>query len=144
MKKLGRNDLCWCGSGKKYKHCHEAFDEKLMEAADAGHQIPDHDMIKTPEQIEDPVTLYRRTLAAQPDRSVTVLSLGFATELAKLLWTEAGKPAPAAVMAEDATDEQKALTWAVESQLISADKPADASVGRWEVIRGWNRVKEMK
>ena len=52
MKKLGRNDLCWCGSGKKYKHCHEAFDEKLMEAADAGHQIPDHDMIKTPEQIE--------------------------------------------------------------------------------------------
>ena len=99
---------------------------------------------KTPEQIEDPVTLYRRTLAAQPDRAVTVLSLGFATELAKLLWTEAGKPAPAAVMAEDATDEQKALTWAVESQLISADKPADASVGRWEVIRGWNRVKEMK
>ena len=53
MKKLGRNDLCWCGSGKKYKHCHEAFDEKLMEAADAGHQIPDHDMIKTPEQIEE-------------------------------------------------------------------------------------------
>lgn len=79
----------------------------------------------------------------------TVLSAGAAipqntTELAKLLWTEAGKPAPAAVMAEDATDEQKALTWAVESQLISADKPADASVGRWEVIRGWNRVKEMK
>ena len=52
MKKLGRNDLCWCGSGKKYKHCHEVFDEKLMEAADAGYQIPDHDMIKTPEQIE--------------------------------------------------------------------------------------------
>jgi hypothetical protein len=19
---LGRNDLCWCGSGKKYKRCH--------------------------------------------------------------------------------------------------------------------------
>lgn len=79
----------------------------------------------------------------------TVLPAGAAipqntTELAKLLWTEAGKPAPAAVMAEDATDEQKALTWAVESQLISADKPAEASVGRWEVIRGWNRVKEMK
>ena len=79
----------------------------------------------------------------------TVLPAGAAipqntTELAKLLWTEAGKPAPAAVMAEDATDEQKALTWAVESQLISADKPADASVGRWEVIRGWNRLKEMK
>ncbi len=20
--KLGRNELCWCGSGKKFKHCH--------------------------------------------------------------------------------------------------------------------------
>jgi methionyl aminopeptidase len=23
----GRNDLCWCGSGKKYKKCHLAADE---------------------------------------------------------------------------------------------------------------------
>ena len=52
MKKLGRNDACWCGSQKKYKHCHEAFDEKLEEAARAGHFIPSHDMIKTPEQLE--------------------------------------------------------------------------------------------
>ena len=22
QKKLGRNEPCWCGSGKKYKHCH--------------------------------------------------------------------------------------------------------------------------
>ena len=21
-KKIGRNDPCWCGSGKKYKNCH--------------------------------------------------------------------------------------------------------------------------
>ncbi|MBS1856331.1 MAG: SEC-C domain-containing protein [Acidobacteria bacterium] len=25
--KLGRNDPCWCGSGKKYKKCHLASDE---------------------------------------------------------------------------------------------------------------------
>ena len=25
----GRNDACWCGSGKKYKKCHSAFDERL-------------------------------------------------------------------------------------------------------------------
>ena len=49
---------------------------------------------KTPEQIEDPVTLYRRTLAAQPDCSVTVLSLGFATELAKLLDSPADDISP--------------------------------------------------
>jgi hypothetical protein len=24
---LGRNDLCWCGSGKKYKRCHLEKDE---------------------------------------------------------------------------------------------------------------------
>ena len=26
--KLGRNDLCWCGSGKKYKKCHMELDMK--------------------------------------------------------------------------------------------------------------------
>ncbi len=29
MHKIGRNDACWCGSGIKYKNCHEAFDNKL-------------------------------------------------------------------------------------------------------------------
>ena len=28
---MQRNDLCWCGSGKKYKKCHEDFDERLSE-----------------------------------------------------------------------------------------------------------------
>jgi uncharacterized protein YecA (UPF0149 family) len=28
QKELGRNDLCWCGSGKKYKKCHLEKDEK--------------------------------------------------------------------------------------------------------------------
>jgi preprotein translocase subunit SecA len=27
-RKLGRNDPCWCGSGKKYKKCHLEADEK--------------------------------------------------------------------------------------------------------------------
>ena len=26
---MTRNDLCWCGSGKKYKKCHMDFDERL-------------------------------------------------------------------------------------------------------------------
>ena len=51
-KKIGRNDPCWCGSGKKYKSCHQAFDDKLMKLKDAGHIVPDHSMIKTREQIE--------------------------------------------------------------------------------------------
>lgn len=40
---------------------------------------------KSQDDIQNPVVLYRRVLASQPDHSVTVLSLGFATELAKLL-----------------------------------------------------------
>jgi preprotein translocase subunit SecA len=29
---IGRNDLCWCGSGKKYKHCHMRTDKGLKAA----------------------------------------------------------------------------------------------------------------
>ena len=66
------------------------------------------------------------------------------SELAKLVWDNAGSPEPVALLAADATDEQKALTWAVENQLISADKAADASVTRWEVIQAWNQAQERK
>jgi len=50
--KIGRNDDCWCGSGNKYKHCHQQFDEKLAELKSAGHKIPTHKMIKNTAQIE--------------------------------------------------------------------------------------------
>ena len=49
---------------------------------------------KRPSQIENPVTLYRRTLAKAADNSVTFISLGFATELAKLLDSPADKYSP--------------------------------------------------
>lgn len=52
MKKLGRNDLCWCQSGRKYKTCHMAMDEKIEQYSLQGHMVPNHDMIKTPEQIQ--------------------------------------------------------------------------------------------
>lgn len=50
--KLGRNDLCWCGSGKKYKVCHAAFDDKIDNYRRQGHMVPSHDIIKTKEQID--------------------------------------------------------------------------------------------
>ena len=52
MHKLGRNELCWCGSGKKYKHCHSAFDSKLEEFEFEGALIPTHDLIKNEAQIQ--------------------------------------------------------------------------------------------
>lgn len=49
--KIGRNDPCWCGSGKKYKSCHQAFDEKIELFRSKGHLVPPRKIIKTPEQI---------------------------------------------------------------------------------------------
>ncbi len=49
--KLGRNDMCWCKSGKKYKYCHENFDSKIDHFRRLGAEVPTHNMIKTPEQI---------------------------------------------------------------------------------------------
>lgn len=52
MHRLSRNDPCWCGSGKKYKHCHLKQDR----AAFRGHRNPraraSEVIIKTEEQIE--------------------------------------------------------------------------------------------
>ena len=47
-----RNQPCWCGSGRKYKKCHWAFDEKLKMYENQGILVPSHELIKTPEQIE--------------------------------------------------------------------------------------------
>ncbi|MCY6959103.1 methionyl aminopeptidase [Clostridium brassicae] len=52
MNKISRNDLCWCGSGKKYKYCHMDQDKKLSDLEDKGLIAPPIDIIKTPEQIE--------------------------------------------------------------------------------------------
>lgn len=52
MEKPGRNDPCWCGSGKKYKKCHIDFDEKIEEFEGAGHIVPSHAILKNAEQIE--------------------------------------------------------------------------------------------
>lgn len=50
--KLGRNDLCWCNSKKKYKNCHMELDQEIESYAQAGAMVPDHDMIKSAEDIE--------------------------------------------------------------------------------------------
>ncbi|MCR5387698.1 MAG: methionyl aminopeptidase [Lachnospiraceae bacterium] len=50
--KPGRNDECWCKSGRKYKQCHMGFDEKLQRMADEGCEVPDRELVKNPKQIE--------------------------------------------------------------------------------------------
>lgn len=50
--KIERNDPCWCGSGKKYKTCHMAMDNKIHQYELQGHIVPTHDIIKCPEDIQ--------------------------------------------------------------------------------------------
>ena len=52
LKKIGRNDPCWCGSGKKYKDCHLALDEKINSYKLKGWKIPPKKIIKRPDQID--------------------------------------------------------------------------------------------
>lgn len=52
MQKIERNDPCWCGSGKKYKTCHMALDNKIHQYELQGHIVPDRDILKTSKDIE--------------------------------------------------------------------------------------------
>ena len=49
---MERNEFCWCGSGKKYKRCHMAMEEKMEQLREAGHIVPGRELLKTPAQIE--------------------------------------------------------------------------------------------
>ena len=49
---MERNELCWCGSGKKYKKCHMPIEEKMLLHAERGEIVPDRKLLKTPHQIE--------------------------------------------------------------------------------------------
>lgn len=49
--KLPNNAPCWCKSGKKYKHCHAAFDKKLDSLKKQKEIVPDHSLIKTEEDL---------------------------------------------------------------------------------------------
>ena len=52
FRRIGKNDPCWCGSGKPYCECHMTFDQKISRARFTGHEVPSHKIIKTPAQIE--------------------------------------------------------------------------------------------
>lgn len=65
-------------------------------------------------------------------------------QLAQLLWNDAGKPAPAAVLPADCTDTDKALTWCVEQQLLAENANPDSYVTRVQVIKAWNALQELK
>lgn len=71
-------------------------------------------------------------------------------ELAELVWNNAGKPEPAAVLNANATETDKAIAWALENDLLKAAKnngetyEATDPVSRTEVIKAWNQVQAFK
>ena len=52
MRKIGRNDSCWCGSGKKYKSCHNLFDARIENYSLKGVIVPSRKLIKNEQQIQ--------------------------------------------------------------------------------------------
>ena len=52
METPGRNDECWCGSGRKYKKCHRDFDEQLEDLVRQGYEVLPRSLLKTPDDIE--------------------------------------------------------------------------------------------
>ena len=52
MNCIGRNDKCWCGSGRKYKICHAGFDSMLAQYRVKGAIVPPRSIIKNEAQIQ--------------------------------------------------------------------------------------------
>ncbi|WP_195267901.1 methionyl aminopeptidase [Eubacterium sp. 1001713B170207_170306_E7] len=96
--KIGRNDPCWCGSGKKYKKCHEAMDEKIAGFALKGHMVPKRSMLKTPEQIEG-IRVSGKINIAVLDEVASQIKAGMTTEAIDQIVYDTtvkmgGRPAP--------------------------------------------------
>ena len=90
LDKIGRNDDCWCGSGNKYKHCHQLFDEKLAELKSAGRKIPTHKMIKNAAQIEG-IREAGKVNNAILDEVASKIKMGMSTEEINSIVVEATK-----------------------------------------------------
>jgi Flp pilus assembly protein TadD len=104
MKKIGRNDPCRCGSGKKYKHCHQASDEAAAAAHGTGPKANNAGTAAAGaavdpaaaalvgqlaaqggawlarENLEQAAASFRQALALAPDRAELHSNLGYVLE----------------------------------------------------------------
>ena len=96
--KIGSNEPCWCGSGKKYKKCHEQFDERIIGFELKGHEVPPRRIIKTKEQVEGIKESAKINIACL-DRVAKEIHAGMSTEeidhiVAETTRAMGGIPAP--------------------------------------------------
>lgn len=88
MKKLGRNDPCRCGSGKKYKNCHQAIDEQGAEAAThspaqevlAAQLSSQGNALAGQGRLEEAAEAYRQALNIHPTKAEIHSNLGHVLE----------------------------------------------------------------
>jgi len=91
---ISRNDMCWCGSGKKWKKCHHPFEAPLGFDRQKDEYFKKYEIVlKTPEQIEGirascklAATILKKT-CGEAKAGVTTQELN---DFAMKLHTEAG------------------------------------------------------
>lgn len=79
FQKPGRNDSCWCGSGKKYKICHMQMDDKMIQLKQQGQPVPPRKMIKNQAQLEGIRESGKRNVAVL-DYIAENIKIGMSTE----------------------------------------------------------------
>lgn len=77
--KLDRNELCWCGSGRKYKQCHMAFDDKIRLVEMQGHEVPPKKLLKNEKDLEGIKESAKINIAAL-DAVAAAIHVGMTTE----------------------------------------------------------------
>ena len=95
---MERNELCWCGSGKKYKKCHLAIEERNAYHEEKGEIVPTRDILKTIPQIEG-IKKSARLNTAVLDHVAEHIHAGMSTEeIDRLVYdftvSHGGIPAP--------------------------------------------------
>ena len=98
MNHMERNELCWCGSGKKYKKCHLAIEERIAYHEEKGEIVPTRDILKTIPQIEG-IKKSARLNTAVLDHVAEHIHAGLSTEeIDRLVYdftvSHGGIPAP--------------------------------------------------
>lgn len=98
MNHMERNELCWCGSGKKYKKCHLAIEERIAYHEEKGEIVPTRDILKTIPQIEG-IKMSARLNTAVLDHVAEHIHAGMSTEeIDRLVYdftvSHGGIPAP--------------------------------------------------
>ena len=98
MNHMERNELCWCGSGMKYKKCHLAIEERIAYHEEKGEIVPTSDILKTIPQIEG-IKKSARLNTAVLDHVAEHIHAGMSTEeIDRLVYdftvSHGGIPAP--------------------------------------------------